>query len=151
MQTVYEKRLVKEKVVQEFIIEESLDAPRKVTEFFIEKYGINERLEEYVYLICFDSRLRVLGIYEISHGSDDYAIFDTKNIFSRALLSLASGIILVHNHPSGDITPSEDDDKTQDILMQCGKMLNIKVVDSIIIGDKNYYSYRDNSHFYTSS
>lgn len=150
MITICEKRLIKEKIVQEYYIEEPLNSPNKIVNFFIDNFDICSYIEEYIYLICFDIKVNVNGVYEVSHGSVDRALCDMRSIFSCALKTLSSDIVLVHNHPSGDPTPSNEDDELFDRLRKCGNILGVEVLDSIIIGSNSYYSYKESSHLYTS-
>lgn len=76
----------------------------------------------------------------ISRGSVSKADVCKRNVFQAALLSNCTGIILVHNHPSGDSKPSPDDYKITEELREAGKLLEIKIVDHVIIGKENYYS-----------
>lgn len=70
-------------------------------------------------------------------------ICNPREIFIKALLCGASGIVIIHNHPSGDTTPSEQDIKSYNRLKEAGKLIGINVLDSIIVGD-SYYSFVEN-------
>jgi DNA repair protein RadC len=71
-------------------------------------------------------------------------VLDPKIIFTTALNCTASGIIIAHNHPSGNLTPSVEDDRITAKIKEAGKMLDINLIDSVILTDEGYYSYVDN-------
>ncbi len=79
----------------------------------------------------------------ISQGGISGTVADPKMIFNYALNQLASGIILVHNHPSGNTKPSEADKRLTRQLAEAGKFLEIAVLDHIIFTDNNYFSFAD--------
>ena len=71
-------------------------------------------------------------------------LVDVKVVARKAIEHLASAIILVHNHPSGNLNPSQADDKLTRQLQQAAQLLDIRVLDHIIITSQGYYSYNDN-------
>lgn len=87
--------------------------------------------------------LRVLGIHTISVGGTSATPVDTKMIFSGALLANAQTIILCHNHPSGNLKPSVQDDNLTRRLVEAGKLLDLRITDHIILSNSGYYSYND--------
>ncbi len=86
---------------------------------------------------------QVLGIYPLSRGGVSGTIVDAKLVFSVALKCNASSIILAHNHPSGNIKPSEADKKLTLKLKQAGNYLDIMVIDHIILSKNGYLSFAD--------
>ena len=87
---------------------------------------------------------RVIGNTKISMGGVAGTVVDAKVVFKHAVEQLASGIILFHNHPSGNIQPSKADIQLTDKLKEAGKILEVNVLDHIIIGTQNkYYSFAD--------
>ncbi len=82
----------------------------------------------------------------ISIGGVSGTVVDPKIIFSAALNHLASGIILCHNHPSGNLNPSQQDIDLTKKLFEAGKLLDIDVCDHLIIGNKNFFSFADNGY-----
>lgn len=100
-------------------------------------------LEEFKVLLLNRSN-RVLGIVDISMGGVSGTYVDPKVVFATALKANCSSIILVHNHPSQDLRPSEADIKLTKRLEECGKLLDIIVWDHIIISENSYYSFADN-------
>lgn len=85
----------------------------------------------------------VLNLQMVSRGGVSATIVDAKIIFNLALSHLASGIILFHNHPSGNLNPSRQDDALTQKIKDGAKFLDIDVLDHLIVTDKAYYSYAD--------
>lgn len=101
-----------------------------------------ELLEQFKILLV-DNRNSCIGIVDIASGSINACIVDPRLLFSAALKSKASGIILSHNHPSGNVLPSENDKKLTKKISQGGEILNIAILDHLIISPHNYYSFTD--------
>jgi DNA repair protein RadC len=87
---------------------------------------------------------RVLGIYPLSKGGLTSTITDTRLIFAAALKSGATGIVLAHNHPSGQLKPSEADLLHTRTIQSAGLLFDIKVLDHLIITSEGYFSFSDN-------
>lgn len=94
-------------------------------------------------VILLNRNNKVLGIYEASTGGVSGTIADAKLIFTAALKANASGIILSHNHPSGNLKPSQADIHLTNKLKEAGKLLDIQVLDHIIVTTEGYYSFAD--------
>lgn len=94
-------------------------------------------------IILLNRRHRTLGIVNISIGGYAGTVVDSKVIFATALTACASGIILVHNHPSGETEPSHIDIGLTKRLVQAGKILDIVILDHLIISKEDYYSFAD--------
>ena len=86
---------------------------------------------------------KVLGIYPVSKGGVSGTLVDPKLIFSVALKCNASALILAHNHPSGNLTPSENDKGLTKKLISAGNFLDIKVLDHLIMTTEGYFSFAD--------
>jgi len=86
---------------------------------------------------------KVLGIYELSKGGISGTVVDVRLLFAAALKSLACGIILIHNHPSGNLKPSDADIKITNKIREGAKLLDLTVYDHLIISDEGYYSFSD--------
>ena len=95
---------------------------------------------EKVKLILLNSKNIVLKIKDISYGGTNFAMIEPKEILSEAIKLQAPKIILVHNHPSGDVTPSKADFNMTDRIYESAQILGIKLLDHIIIGDNKFES-----------
>ena len=90
--------------------------------------------EENVIMVAVDTKGYILGIFKVSQGTIDMATCTPRKIFIRALLVGASRIFLVHNHPSGDCTPSKVDIECKERIEEIGNMIGINLNDFIIVG-----------------
>lgn len=104
-----------------------------------------ERLEYEEFWVLYLSRSnRVISEECMSKGGVSGTVTDIRLILKRAIELLASGIILVHNHPSGNLRPSPDDDRITTKAKEAAKLLDINVLDHLIITPTSYFSYNDN-------
>jgi DNA repair protein RadC len=100
-----------------------------------------------VFLILFISaRNHVVGYTEFTSGDISSVVVHPAGVFQAALLGGAAGIITVHNHPSGDATPSSEDRALWERLRDGGKLVGIPVVDNLVIGDGRYFSEAEGSN-----
>lgn len=98
---------------------------------------------EEFWLLMLNRANRVLGRSKVSQGGLSGTVIDTRIILKKALDSLASSIIVCHNHPSGNTQPSDADVKITEKLKKASEMLEIKFLDHVIIADKSYFSFAD--------
>jgi len=87
---------------------------------------------------------KVINRMKLSQGGISGTVTDVRIIMKQALEYLASGIIVVHNHPSGNLNPSESDSKITAKIKDAGNLMDIQLLDHLIISDKNYFSFADN-------
>ena len=99
--------------------------------------------EEHVFLLSVDMKYRLKAFFEIGIGNNDTCLVDRRGIAQKILLSNAAKMIMVHNHPSGDPTPSKEDLNVSNELKKLGELLDIPFVDSIILGDGIYISFME--------
>lgn len=117
-------------------VEGVIRSPENVAEIAKGYLRMHEEPEEYMYMICMNTKNKIIGVFEISHGNVNSSIVGTREVFQKALLANAVSIILMHNHPSGDCTPSREDIEVTKRLVEAGKILGIQVLDHIIVGDQ---------------
>lgn len=98
---------------------------------------------EETYALLLNRANKALGFSKISIGGTAGTVVDIKVIFQTALKSNASSIILCHNHPSGNLKPSEADIKITRSIKEAGKLMDIPLADHLIITDESYYSFAD--------
>lgn len=103
-------------------------------------FRLNKRAEEYMILVCLDTKNYISGIFEVGHGGINEMSIATSNILKRALLINSNKIILCHNHPSGDVTPSKTDYTFTKKLQDAAELVGIQLIDHIIIGKDDYNS-----------
>lgn len=112
-----------------------ITSPGDVVELGKEFMHIHEEPEEYMYMICMNTKNKVIGVFELSHGTVNASVVGTREAFQKALLANAVSVIFMHNHPSGDPNPSREDIEITKRLGEAGKILGVEVLDHIIIGD----------------
>lgn len=134
------KLKVEKKEFNQVRIASSIDANDYARNFYFDDIDIYES----VFIILLNTKQNTIGYAKISQGGVNMCGVDVKLICKYAIESLASGVILVHNHPSGNHKPSDLDNdltkKTRDAL----EILGIKLLDHLIITSEDYYSYADN-------
>lgn len=99
--------------------------------------------KEYFNIILLNNRNRVLGIHSVSEGGITQTVVDIRLVMQAALLSHASSIILAHNHPSGELLPSPQDDTITFRIQRACELLDIRLHDHLIVSPDSYYSYAD--------
>ena len=114
----------------------------------MKKYFINTK-EEHLYGIYLNAKGNIISTEELSKGTINSTLIDPDIIFKWYYKLSASAVILVHNHPSGDPTPSIPDMKKTEELIKKAKVLNINILDHIIIGN-DYYSMREHDKYHQS-
>lgn len=142
------RRVVLEKEVSVYCpeVDRKMSAPDKIAFFARHYLRMHELPEEYMYMLCMNTKLEMTGVFEISHGNVNSSIVGTREVFQKALLANAVSIALLHNHPSGDPAPSREDIEVTKRLMEAGKILGIQVLDHLIIGDPNYVSLKEKGY-----
>lgn len=126
-----------------------LQNARSVAYYYMERLRHEER--EHVLLCMFDSKCRLIQDTVVSVGTVNASLVSPREIFLKALEYHAVHIILVHNHPSGDILPSRQDIQITRQLLEGGRILGIALSDHIIIGDNQYFSFREQEMLHASS
>ena len=99
--------------------------------------------QEHFQVILLNSKGRVTAIKEISQGSLNASVVHPREVFAPAVVHHAAALLAVHNHPSGDPTPSQEDRDLTRTLVKAGEILGIPVVDHLVIGDGVYYSFKE--------
>ena len=102
-----------------------------------------DRGREHLWTISLDTVHKILNIELVSMGSINKTIIEPMEVFSVPLQKRAVSIILVHNHPSGELKPSEGDKDMSDRLIQCGLIMHVPMLDHLIITEKTYLSFAD--------
>ena len=122
----------------------TVSSSKDVYNFFSHNWD-NTRIEmiEQFKIMLLNRANKILGIFTVSTGGVAGTVADPKVIFAAALKGNASSIILAHNHPSGNLKPSEADRQLTNKLSQAGKLLDISVLDHLIITAEEYFSFAD--------
>ena len=119
-----------------------LDSSNKI--FEDSKYLFNNLKQECFYCYYFNNKQELIQRKLLFKGTINSSITHTREVFKEAYLLSASSIVCLHNHPSGDVTPSKADIEFTKALMKTGEIQKIPVLDHIIVGDNNYFSFYEN-------
>ena len=138
--------LEKELCVNRPEIDTKMNEPGKVYLFARDFLRAHENSEEYLYMLCMNMKLVMTSVFELSHGSVNSSIASVREMFQKALLANAVSVIVLHNHPSGDPTPSREDIEVTKRMKEAGNLIGIDVLDHIIIGDNRYTSLKDKGY-----
>lgn len=114
---------------------------QKVADLFIEDMRYLKK--EFFKILLLNSKNEIIAIEEISVGNLNSSIVHPREVFSMVIKKSAASIILVHNHPSGNTTPSQNDIEVTNRLVEAGTLMGIQVIDHLIIGDGKYLSFRE--------
>ena len=132
-----------------------LDTPELVADYLRdENRGYNV---EHFQAVLLNSRRKLIRVYHISQGLVDSILVHPREVFREAIAANASSLVLVHNHPSGDPTPSESDIRVTRDLIRAGQLLKIELADHIILGErtagnsKGYFSMREMGLFFAGA
>ncbi len=131
------KRRIAERVLQQIKIKSSRD----IYELLLP--DLTDNYYEAFFVVLLDRANKVIRKLNISRGGVSGTVVDPKKIFKLALDHNASSLILAHNHPSNNLKPSDNDIRLTKKLLEAGKALEIPVLDHIIVGNDNYYSFAD--------
>lgn len=119
-----------------------MDTPASIADYYMEQ--MRHLKEEVLIGVFFDSKCNFLGDAIVSKGSVNYAYVSPRDVFRHAFDYEAVLFVILHNHPSGDPYPSEDDMQITYRIEKGARILELQLVDHIIIGDNKYYSFKEN-------
>ena len=105
---------------------------------------LSDLLHEEFWILFLNRSNKVINKMKLSQGGISGTVTDVRIVMKTAIEYLASGIIVCHNHPSGNLNPSESDTKITQKIKEAGNLMDIQLLDHIIISDKDYYSFADN-------
>lgn len=135
MLTKFRLQIIKEREYKYNCNTQKINSPDDVVKICLDILEIAREPEEIFGLITLDTKNNVTGYFEVSRGTINSSIVHPREVFKRAILQNATSVIFTHNHPSGDSEPSHEDIALTNRLDECGKMLGIKILDHIIIGE----------------
>jgi len=115
-------------------------APERVAEF-LRNIGLASEEQEHLVALTLDAKNKITGYYTVSIGTADFAVGTNRDLFRKSIILNSLGIILAHNHPSGECEPSSDDISLTRNAKQAGEIIGIKVLDHVIVSESGYYSF----------
>ena len=119
-------------------IDKKITSPKDIAEFFVPI--LRDELKEKFLVVCLNSANKVTKFEAISVGSLNSSVVHPREIFKFAIENSSASIILIHNHPSGNLEPSNEDIAITKKMVEAGKILNIEVLDHIIVGGNSFTS-----------
>ena len=119
-----------------------LSCPQDVADFLMPR--LRYAAKEQFVVILLNGKNKVIGTEVVSEGSLSSSVVHPREVYAPAMLHHAAAIMVAHNHPSGDPKPSLEDEEVTRMLSRSGKVLGIPMIDHVIIGDGNYYSFLEN-------
>ena len=117
----------------------SIKTPTQIAE--ITRLVIDITKQEHFLVFCLDTKNTIKRIEVVALGTVDQCSIHPRDVFRTAIECNATKIMLAHNHPSGNTEPSISDNKITKILTEAGELLGIKVLDHVIVTEKDYFSY----------
>lgn len=118
-----------------------INEPSTIANLFMDEMRYLQK--EHFRVVLLDTKNQIIVTEEISVGTLNASIVHPRDVFRAAIKRNANSIILIHNHPSGDPTPSREDINISHRLLEAGNLIGIKVLDHIIIGDNKYVSFKE--------
>ncbi len=140
IKAVFETLTVREEITDYLKTGTRYTSPAQVSETF--QFLMKEPKEQFITLHL-DGKNRIICMDLVSIGSLNQSIVDMRSVFQTACLSAAAAIICVHNHPSGDTTPSSEDISITKRLKEAGEVMGISILDHIIVGDGTFFSFAE--------
>jgi DNA repair protein RadC len=126
------------------------DTPQKVADYWrlhVPSHPYFSPECECFVVLMLNTRRRVKGHYLVSVGTQDTILVHPREVFRLAIMTAAAAIVMTHNHPSGEATPSEADVKVTRDLIRAGQLLKIEVLDHVVIGNPQHVSLRELGYF----
>ena len=119
----------------------AITCAKDIFDMFLDR--VSDYKEEHLYCVLLDTKNFVIGVKRIGIGTLNASLIHPREVFKAAIKERSNSIILVHNHPSGDCNPSEEDLEITKQIIEAGKILNILVLDHVIIGKDRYWNLLD--------
>lgn len=135
--------LVKLKVVKESVLEYdvNINSPQVAASLIQKMIGDSDR--ENLVLVCLDTKNKPTSVQILSTGSLNASLLHPREVFKSVLLSNSASFIIGHNHPSGDLTPSQEDIRITKRLIEVGQLMGIELMDHLIVSDTSFMSMRE--------
>lgn len=132
--TTYSTQVVKESC-KLYAVDNVVSSPENVVDIAVNVLNLHQKTQEHLVMLALNTKNIVIGMHTVHIGSTNMSIVHPKDIFQRAILNNAAAIMILHNHPSGNPTPSNEDIDVTKTLVDAGNLLGIPVLDHIIVGE----------------
>lgn len=144
MEKVYEIVSIKQVVRESEFEITKIKSPEDAAAAIMKEIGDEDR--EIFFVVCLNTKNDVVAIHRASVGNLNSAIIHPREVFKAAILNNAASIIVSHQHPSFDPTPSREDVEVTKRLVEAGKILGIEVLDHLVIGGTKYVSLKEKGY-----
>ena len=138
--------LVKESA-QNYDAINAITSPADVATIINAVFDLANASEEHLIMLALDNKNKIVGAFEVSHGTLAMSPVHPREIYKKALLCNAASIIIAHNHPSGDLTPSSSDTDATRRIAGAGELLEIPLFDHLIISNSGHTSLKESGVF----
>ena len=138
-------KLVKEQGVN-YNHNPKVTSPSEVVKVLNTLYDLENEPTENMVMLLLDTKYKIIGSTLISKGTVNASLVSPREVFQQALLGNAVSILIAHNHPSGNPTPSNEDVEVTKRLVKGGKLIGVNLLDHIIIGDNKYLSLKEEGY-----
>ena len=129
------------RVAESEVVRYQVKNPWDIYKYYME--SMRYLKEEIFKTVLLNTKNEIITDIDVSHGTLNSSLVHPREVFKQAIKKSANKIILIHNHPSGNVEPSNEDMHITDRLIECGKIIGIEVIDHIIIGDGIYNSFKE--------
>lgn len=137
--------------IRECVATELVDTPQRAAEYWntnIPKAEWYDESKEALVVLILNTRRRIIGHNLVTLGNLDSCVIHAREVFRPAIVAAGSAIILMHNHPSGDSSPSDADARVTRDLIRAGQLLKIDILDHVIMGRNEFKSLKELGYFY---
>lgn len=129
------------RVAESEVVRYQVKNPWDIYKYYME--SMRYLKEEVFKTVLLNTKNEIITDIDVSHGTLNSSLVHPREVFKNAIKKSANKIILIHNHPSGNVEPSREDINITNRLIECGKIIGIEIIDHIIIGDGIYYSFKE--------
>lgn len=129
------------RVAESEVVRYQVKNPWDIYKYYME--SMRYLKEEVFKTVLLNTKNEIITDIDVSHGTLNSSLVHPREVFKNAIKRSANKIILIHNHPSGNVEPSNEDICVTDRLIECGKIIGIEIIDHIIIGDGIYFSFKE--------
>ena len=121
----------------------NITTPEDIAHIAGDVIGLRDAAEEYAWCIAMNTKNKIIGLFEVGHGTINSCLFDVRGVMQKALMLGAAAIAITHNHPSEDPTPSREDIAVTNRVNQAAEIIGITFVDHVIVAGNSHCSLRD--------
>ena len=139
----YRVALVKEEILWTGRTPDEYRTPEELMDFCRTRLHLDCLTEERVYCFCLDSALHLTGYFLVSAGTINQSLVSSREVFLKSFLAGAVSLVLIHNHPSGNVSPSGYDCLVTEQIAKAGMLIGIELLDHLILGKEKYYSFKE--------